>query len=142
MRKNFKNLISPWVQCTSITNRVLAHLTVLGLIPTVWGKISKISYLREFSAQVSQIVFLAHLTVLRFIITVWRKTSKISYLREFSAKVSQIVFSFTLIADVAITFKLINSFWHFGCMATWQALKYNFCIGGQKFQKSHISVIL
>ena len=24
MRKNFKNLISPWVQCTSITNRVLS----------------------------------------------------------------------------------------------------------------------
>ena len=38
------------------------------------------SQLREFSAQVSQIVFLAHLTVLRFITTVWTKTSKISHL--------------------------------------------------------------
>ena len=37
-----------------------ADLTVLRLIITVWGKTSKISYLPEFSAQVSQIVFSAH----------------------------------------------------------------------------------
>ena len=50
------------------------------------------SYLRDFSAQVSQIVFLAYLTVLRFITTVWLEISENSYLRDFSAQVSQIVF--------------------------------------------------
>ena len=34
---------------------------------------SQNSYLREFCAQVSQIVFLADLTVLRLITTVWAK---------------------------------------------------------------------
>ena len=67
-------------------------MTVLGLFPTAWSKTLKISYLREFSAQVSQIVFLAHLTVLRFFITKWRKASKILYLNKFTAQVSQIVF--------------------------------------------------
>ena len=44
---------------------------------TVWSKTSKVSYLREFSAQVSQIVFWVHLTVLRLITTVIsRKTVK------------------------------------------------------------------
>ena len=37
------------------------------------------SYLREFSPQVSQIVFLAQLTVLRLVTTVWVKTFKMSY---------------------------------------------------------------
>ena len=37
----------------------LADLTVLRLIATVWTKFSQNSYLREFCAQVSQIVFLA-----------------------------------------------------------------------------------
>ena len=32
---------------------------------------SENSYLRDFSAQVSQIVFIAYLTVLRLITTVW-----------------------------------------------------------------------
>ena len=92
--KTLKNLLSPWVKCTSITNRVLSSSTVLLLFTTVWAKTSKISNLREFSAQVSQIVlFSAHLTVLRFITTVWGKTSKILFLREFSAQVSQMVFS-------------------------------------------------
>ena len=50
------------------------------------------SYLRDFSAQVSQIVFLAYLTVLRLITTVWPKMSENSYLRELSAQVSQIIF--------------------------------------------------
>ena len=53
---------------------------------------SEISYIWEFSAQVSQIVFLAHLTVLQLIATVSPKTSKVSYLCELSAQVSQIVF--------------------------------------------------
>ena len=53
---------------------------------------SENSYLRDFSAQVSQIIFLACLTVLRLITTVWPEMSENSYLRHFSAKVSQIVF--------------------------------------------------
>ena len=35
----------------------LVHLTVLGLITTVWTKMSQNSYLRQFCAEVSQIVF-------------------------------------------------------------------------------------
>ena len=84
--KTLKNLLSPWVKCTSIKNRVLSSLDRFTVFTTVWAKTSKISYLCEFSAQVSQIVFSAHLTVLRFITTVWGKTSKISFLREFSAQ--------------------------------------------------------
>ena len=53
---------------------------------------SENSYLRDFSAQVSQIVFLAFLTVLRLITTVWPEMSETSCLRHFSAQVSQIVF--------------------------------------------------
>ena len=49
------------------------------------------SYFRDFSAQVSQIVFLAYLTVLPLITTVWHEISENSYLRAFSAQVSQIV---------------------------------------------------
>ena len=37
---------------------------------------SENSFLHDFSAQVSQIVFLAYLTVLRLITTVWSKMSK------------------------------------------------------------------
>ena len=62
-------------------------LPFYGLLQLVWAKTWKISYLREFSAQVSQIVFSAHLTVLRLITTVWGKTSKI-FQCEFSAQVS------------------------------------------------------
>ena len=51
------------------------------------------SYISEFSVEVSQIVFSAHLTVLRLVTTVRVKTSKMSYVREFSPQVSQIVFS-------------------------------------------------
>ena len=53
---------------------------------------SENSYLRNFSAQVSQIVFFAYLTVLRLITTVWPEISETSYLRDFSAQVSQFVF--------------------------------------------------
>ena len=81
-------------------------MTVLKLFPTAWSKSSKISYLREFSAQVSQIVFLAHLTVLRFFITKWRKASKILYLNKFTAQVSQIVFWAHL-----TVLRLITSVW-------------------------------
>ena len=45
---------------------------------------SENSYLRHFSAQVSQVAFLAYLTNLRFITTVWLEMSENSYLRRFS----------------------------------------------------------
>ena len=70
----------------------LAYLTVLRCITTVWLEIEEHSYLRDFSAQVSQTVFLAYLTVSRDITTVWLELSENSYLRDFSAQVSQIVF--------------------------------------------------
>ena len=53
---------------------LLADLTVLRLIITVWKKIWEDSYLREFCTQVSQLVFFADLTVLRIITTVWEKS--------------------------------------------------------------------
>ena len=53
---------------------------------------SENSFLRQFSAQVSQSVFLACLTVLRLITTVWPEMSENSYIRQFSEQVSQIVF--------------------------------------------------
>ena len=53
---------------------------------------SQNSYLHEFWAQVSQIVFLADLTVLRVIRTVRVKKLQNSYLREFCAQVSKIVY--------------------------------------------------
>ena len=59
---------------------------------------SENSYLREFSAQVSQIVFLADLTVWWLITTVSAKMSENSYLLKFSAQVSQIVF----LADLTV----------------------------------------
>ena len=53
---------------------------------------SENSYHRDFSAQISQIVFLAYLTVLRLITILWPEISKNSYLRDFIQQVSQIVF--------------------------------------------------
>ena len=50
------------------------------------------SYHRELSGQVSQILIPAHLTVLRLITTVWAESSNNSYLRDFSSQLSQIVF--------------------------------------------------
>ena len=50
------------------------------------------SYLRHFSAQVTQIVFLVYWPLSKLIITVWVEISENSYLRDFSAEVSQIVF--------------------------------------------------
>ena len=50
------------------------------------------SYLRDFGAKVSQIVFLAYLSVVRLIKTVWHEMLENSYLRNFSAQVSQTVF--------------------------------------------------
>ena len=53
---------------------------------------SENSYIRDFSAQVSQIVFLVYLTVLRLFPTVWPEMWENSYYRDFSEQVSQIVF--------------------------------------------------
>ena len=64
------------------------------------------SFLCEFHAQVSQIVFLADLTVLRLITTVWAKMWEDSYLREFIAQVSQLVF----LADLTVL-RIITTVW-------------------------------
>ena len=61
------------------------------------------SYLREFSPQGSQIVFLIYFTNLRLITTACAKTSKLSYLRKFSAQVSQTVFLAYLTVLLLIT---------------------------------------
>ena len=53
---------------------------------------SQKSYLREFRAQLSQIVFLSDLTVLRLNTTVWAKMSQNSYFRYFCPQESQIEF--------------------------------------------------
>ena len=53
---------------------------------------SENSFLRQFSAQVSQSVFLAYLTLLRLITIVWPEMLENSYICDFSAQVSQIVF--------------------------------------------------
>ena len=53
---------------------------------------SQNSYLLEFYAQVSQIVFLADLAVLGLITKVWEKMLQNSSLREICALMSQIVF--------------------------------------------------
>ena len=63
--------------CAQVSQNVLlADLTVLQLITTVWAKMSQNSCLGEFCAQASQFVFLVDLTVLRLITTVWRKISQ------------------------------------------------------------------
>ena len=53
---------------------------------------SENSYLRHFSAQVSQSVFLIYLKILRLITIVWTEMWENSYLCHFSAQVSQNVF--------------------------------------------------
>ena len=70
---NSKSLISlrvVYVKYTSITNRFLSSFDRFTVFTTVRGKTSQISLIRDFSAQVSPIVFSAHLTVLQFITTV------------------------------------------------------------------------
>ena len=122
-----------------------------GLFTTVWAKTFKISYLRDFSAQASQIVFWRHLTVLRLITTVWAKTSKMSYVREFSPQVSQIVFPAQLTVFTAcnnimnINFKnLISGSWinkyHKSCsQLIWPFYGFKE-LHAVKLQKSNISV--
>ena len=67
MRKNVTKLISPRVLCTNVTNRVISWFDRFTVISILWAKMSQNSYLHEFCAQVSQIVFLADLTVLQLI---------------------------------------------------------------------------
>ena len=73
--ENITKLISPRLLRSRFTNRVLSWFDRFTVFTTVWAKMSQTSYLREFCAQVSKIVFLADLTVLRLIITVWAKMS-------------------------------------------------------------------
>ena len=80
---NLRKLISPWFQCTNITKTVfLAYLTVLPLVRAVWVESSENSYLRDFSEQVSQIVFLVDRFT--FYYNCWPEMSENSYLRDFS----------------------------------------------------------
>ena len=115
-------IISQPVLCTWYHRVVfLADLTVLRLI-TVSAKLSQNSYLREFCAQVSKIVYLAEHDLLQMChkthisassvhkyhkSLIWlfiaykncmTKKSKNSYLREFCAQVSKIVF----VADLTV----------------------------------------
>ena len=53
---------------------------------------SENSYLGDFSAKLSQIVFLAYLTALPLITTVWIELSENSNLCDISAQVWQLVF--------------------------------------------------
>ena len=115
-----------------LTNRVLSSFDRFTL-QLYEEKLQKISYLREFSAQVSQIVF-CHLTVLRLITTVWGKSSKISYLREFSAQVSQIVFW----AHLSSVLYLKNKYRQISIHLTVLRLIPTVWV---KLQKSHISVL-
>ena len=67
---------------------------------------SQNSYLIEFCALMSQIVFLTDLTVLRLFTTVLAETSKNSYLLEFCAQVSKIVF----LADLTVL-QIVRTVW-------------------------------
>ena len=64
---------------------------------------SQNSYLREFSAQVSQIVFQAYLTVLRLIITDEQKCRKTHISTSFLRKCQKTVFLTVLIVLRLIT---------------------------------------
>ena len=92
MTWNVRKLIFAQFQCISITTVFFAYMTVLRLITTVWPEMSENSYLRDFSAQVSQIVCIAYLSVLRLLTTLWPEVLKKWYLRNLSEQVSQIVF--------------------------------------------------
>ena len=121
-----------------------AHLTVLRLITTVWGKNWNFYYLSVFRAQVSQIVLSAHFFILRLITIVWAKTWKLSYLRKFSSQVTQIVSSARLPVLRLITFVRSKE-----CECSAQVSQFvfsahltifRFIITQVKLQKSHISV--
>ena len=75
-----------------------AHLTVLRIITTVWGKTSEISNFREFSAQVSQIFFSDHLIFLRRITIFNLKLQKshisVSSKHKYHKSCSQLIWPF------------------------------------------------
>ena len=101
-----KKLISPRILCISNTNRVLSWFDRFTAFYNCMTKMSQISYLCKFCAQISKIVLLADLTVLRLTRTVWAKMSQNTYLREFWAQVSQIVF----LADLTVLW-LVTTVW-------------------------------
>ena len=106
MSKFVTKLISPWVLCTTIKNRVLSWFDRFSFFYNCMRKnITKVISPRV-SSLMSQIVFLTDLTVLPFNKTVWAKLSKYSYLREFCALMSQIVF----LADLTVL-RLIRTLW-------------------------------
>ena len=106
LNKNVRKFISPRVLCASVTNRVLSWFDFFSVITTVWAKMSENSYLHEFCAQVSQIVFLADLTVLRTISTVWEK--------KFTKLISPLVLCTSLPNRVLSCFDRFTSFYN--CM--------------------------
>ena len=77
MSKNVGKLISPRVLCTSVKKRVLRWFNRFNdLLQLYKQKCQENSYLRQFSSQISQIVFLADLSVLWLITTVFVETVK------------------------------------------------------------------
>ena len=106
LNKNVRKRISPRVLCASVTNRVLSWFDFFSVITTVWAKMWEDSYLREFCAQVSIIVFLADLTVLRLITTLWEK--------KFTKLISPLVLCTSLPNRVLSWFDRFTSY--FNCM--------------------------
>ena len=89
----YYNCISKMVTYSeSIVHKYLVFIAYFIVLYLSFRKMSQNSYLREFCAQVSHVVFLVDLTVLQLITTVWGKLSQNFYLPEFIEKVSQIVF--------------------------------------------------
>ena len=131
MSLNFKNVISPWVQSTSITNRVLSPIDRFTACYNCMSKnFQNVSWVHRYHKSCSQ----ADLTVL-VITIVWTKTSKMSYIREFSVEVSQIVFS----AHLTVLRRLINKY-HKSCSQLIWPFYGLLELHAVKLQKSNISV--
>ena len=131
MTWNFRKLISPPFQCTSITNRVLRLFDhVLRLITTVWPEMSENSYLRHFSAQVSQIVVLSLFD---------RFTAYYNCMTWNVRKLTSPPFQCT-----SITNRVLRLFDHFtayyNCM-TWNVRKLIFATSVHKYQISFSKLI-
>ena len=115
--KNFKNLLSPWVQCTNITNRVLSSVNRFTASYNCMRKMFKnlISPYIRYTSVTNR--FLSSFDRFTVSTTVRGKTSKISLIRDFSAQ--------------SITNRVLSSFDRFTAI-------YNFM--RKNFKKSHISV--
>ena len=90
----------------------LTSFTVIPLITTVWAKTSKISYLSEFSAQVSQIVFLAQFERFpAYYKCMSFRTSKISYLSwvQCTGITNRVLSSFERFTDLLQMYELGSS---------------------------------